>query len=148
MITENYFSQLYFFFWVFVLFQLNHYWLSLLSLFFPISFNLCPWNSTTIFIRKCELVVRGGADVLSKVACLCWKLFVSWGSVFITKPLVGRDIKTGFDPGVSPLTSLNPRGQIFSNCAITISWLQGPQCKMAGARLNEWMDLVGKSGNL
>lgn len=53
---------------------------------------------------------------------------------------MGRDIKTGSDPGVSPLTSVNPRGQIFSNCAITR--------KMSGAAQNEWMDVARKSGNL
>lgn len=105
-----------------------------------------------ISVRKCVFARAGGGERR------CWcieqsflsllKAFVSWGSLFITKPLVGRGIKTGCDPGVSPLTSVNPRGQISSNCAITISWPQGLWKKIAGARQSAQRDTVGKSGNL
>lgn len=90
---------------------------------------LLPPQSHIISVRKCVFTREGGSEwrcwCIEQSCLSLLKAFVSWGSLFITKPLVGRDIKTGCDPGVSPLTSLNPRGQIFSNCAITISWPQG-----------------------
>lgn len=91
--------------------------------------DFAPPQSHIISVRKCVFTREGGSEwrcwCIEQSCLSLLKAFVSWGSLFITKPLVGRDIKTGCDPGVSPLTSVNPRGQIFSNCAITISWPQG-----------------------
>lgn len=124
--------------------------LSLLTLNAVVDF--APPQSHIISVRKCVFTREGGSEwrcwCIEQSCLSLLKAFVSWGSLFITKPLVARDIKTGSDPGVSPLTSVNPRGQIFSNCAITISWPQGLWWKKAGARQNEWTDMVGKSGNL
>lgn len=86
------------------------------SISYYLSYKVCFYQGGSSEWR-CWCIERSCLSLL--------KAFVSWGSLFITKPLVGRDIKTGSDPGVSPLTSVNPRGQIFSNCAITISWPQG-----------------------
>ncbi|KAL7870526.1 hypothetical protein SRHO_G00080230 [Serrasalmus rhombeus] len=54
------------------------------------------------------------------------KISARSGSPFITEPLVGRDTKRGPDPTESPLTFLEPRGQILQQLGHRHSLTTGP----------------------